>query len=91
MALAILGGIFALIFAAASAIILRFAFVERSAGTGVMVLLVPGYIFYFAFEQFEHRYKPLILSAWLASLGLAAVFLGLADHALTLRFPSEPV
>jgi hypothetical protein len=73
MVLALLGAISGVTFAACSLLILAFAF-KRSTGTGVMVLLTPGYILYFAFSQFEHRHKPLVVSTWLAALGLSAFF-----------------
>ena len=67
------GTVFALISLATSLVILVHAF-RRSVGTGVMVLCIPGFIAFYAFSQFEHRRKGLILSAWIASVVLAAVF-----------------
>ena len=89
MALALLGGLFGLSFAFWSLSILSFAF-RRSLGTGVMVLLIPAYIFYFAFTQFEHARKSLIVSLWLSSLGLSAVFFGLVDASLRGALPPFP-
>jgi translocator protein len=65
---------------------------RRSLGTGMMVLLVPFYLPVYAFSQFEHSRKNLIVSAFFASTVLAAVFLGLGAHALELVVvhPSAP-
>ncbi len=38
---------------------------QRSVGTGFMVLLIPGFNIFYAFAQFEHRYKGAIVAAWL--------------------------
>jgi hypothetical protein len=81
MVLLVLGATFALIFAACSVRILTYAF-GRSTGTGVMVLLMPGYILYFAFSQLEHRFKNHLLAAWIGSLGLTAFFFALATNAV---------
>lgn len=88
MTLALLAALFALCFAGGSILILAFAF-RRSTGTGFIVLLIPGYIFYFAFSQFEHRFKPLLLSVWFGSLGLSAVFFALSQSAL--RATAAPI
>ena len=45
--------------------IVRHAF-GRSVGTGVMVLLIPCFIFYYAFMQFEHRRKGMLVAGFLA-------------------------
>jgi benzodiazapine receptor len=55
---------------------------RRSLGTGMMVLLVPCYLPVYAFSQFEHPRKNLILAGFFGSTVLAAVFLGLGAHAL---------
>ena len=57
------GAIFAVVAGLLTLPILRHAF-ARSLGTGLMVLLVPVYVAYFAVGQFEHRRK-----AWLVSAG----------------------
>jgi hypothetical protein len=47
---------------------------QRSVGTGVMVLCLPVYTLYYAFSQFEHRRKGLVLAGWLGAFVLAVVF-----------------
>jgi translocator protein len=67
---------------------------RRSLGTGMMVLLVPCYMLVYAFSQFEHPRKNLILAGFFGSSVLAAVFLGLGAHTLEqvmLRPPPPPV
>jgi benzodiazapine receptor len=63
--------------------ILRFAF-GRSLGTGLMVLLIPFYVFWFAVKHFQHPRKAALVCSWLACLGLAAVLLAVhqASNAL---------
>ena len=77
--LAILFGLVALVCAA---ILLIHAF-RRSVGTGVMVLLIPCYVLFYAFSQFEHPRKGLIVAGLVASTVLAAVFLGMGAHGLS--------
>jgi translocator protein len=56
---------------------------RRSVGTGMMVLLIPCYILLYAFSQFEHPRKNLILAGFFGCSVLAAVFLGLGAHTLS--------
>lgn len=56
---------------------------RRSVGTGMMVLLIPCYILFYAFSQFEHPRKNLILAGFFGCSVLAAVFLGLGAHGVT--------
>lgn len=48
------------------ALILVHAF-QRSVGTGFMVLCLPLYTLYYAFSQFEHRRKGLVLAGWMGA------------------------
>ncbi|MCP3065478.1 hypothetical protein LXT21_42615 [Myxococcus sp. K38C18041901] len=81
--------LFSLIAVVCAAFLLVHAF-RRSVGTGVMVLLIPCYVFFYAFSQFEHRHKGFIVAGFVSCAALAAVFLGLGAHALApppMRFP----
>ncbi len=65
-----------LLFGVASAVCWSFIVIHafrRSVGTGVMVLFVPCFIFYYAFVHFEHPWKGLIVSGFIASLVLCVV------------------
>ncbi|QSQ20856.1 hypothetical protein JY651_37360 [Pyxidicoccus parkwayensis] len=77
--LAILFGLVALV----CAVILLIHAFRRSVGTGVMVLLIPCYVLFYAFSQFEHPRKGLIVAGFMACTVLAAVFLGLGAHGLS--------
>jgi len=46
---------------------------RRSLGAGVMTLLIPCFLFYYAFAHFEHRRKDLILAGLLGGWGLAVL------------------
>ena len=46
---------------------------QRSVGTGFMVLCLP-YTIYYAFSQFEHRYKGALLAGWLGGFVVGVVF-----------------
>jgi len=48
---------------------------RRSVGTGFMVLLIPCYIFVYAFSQFEHVRKNVIVPGLCASAGLSLILL----------------
>jgi translocator protein len=54
-------------------LILKHAF-GMSVGTGFMVLCIPCFIFYYAFSQFEHRFKGAIVAGfiggWVLTLAL---------------------
>jgi benzodiazapine receptor len=75
------GAFFAVAAAALSLPILLFAF-RRSVGTGLMVLLIPFYVFWYAVKHFQHPRKVALVCSWLACLGLAAVLLAV-HHAAT--------
>lgn len=81
MAHVLLGTLFGLISLICSIFILLHAF-RRSTGTGVMVLCIPFFMLYYAFSQFEHRRKDMIVSGWLASLLMAVVLYGSGVQAL---------
>lgn len=70
------GALFAVAAAALTLPILRHAF-ARSLGTGLLVLLIPAYVVWFAVGQFEHRWKGFLVPAWFACVGVAAVCLGI--------------
>src|SRR5947209_1300091 len=70
---------FALLSLLCAFILVRHAF-RRSVGTGLMVLLIPAYILFYAFSQFEHRRKNIVVAAFFASTVLAALFLGVGAH-----------
>jgi uncharacterized membrane protein HdeD (DUF308 family) len=46
---------------------------RRSVGTGFMVLCLPVYTPYYAFSQFEHRWKGPLLAGWLGGFVLGVV------------------
>lgn len=71
MGLVLLAGALATFSALCAVLILVHAF-RRSVGTGVMVLCIPCYMVVYAFTQFEHRWKGLIVTTWLATLLLSA-------------------
>lgn len=74
--------LFSLVALVCAAFLIIHAF-RRSVGTGVMVLLIPCYVLFYAFSQFEHRRKGLIVAGFMSCTVLAAVFLGLSVHAVT--------
>jgi len=76
------GAFFAVLAAVLSLPILRFAF-QRSLGTGLMVLLIPFYVFWFAVTHFQHPRKVALVCSWLCCLGLAAVLLAV-HHAASI-------
>lgn len=47
---------------------------RRSLGTGVMVLCIPCFIAFYAFVQFEHRFKGPLVAGWIGSFVLASFF-----------------
>nr|WP_224249294.1 hypothetical protein [Hyalangium gracile] len=76
-----LAALFGLVTVACAFFLFLHAF-RRSVGTGMMVLLIPFYILFYAFSQFEHPRKNLILAGFFGCSVLAAVFLGLGTHGL---------
>ncbi len=88
-----LAALFGVITVVCAVFLLVHAF-RRSLGTGMMVLLVPCYLPVYAFSQFEHPRKNLIIAGFFGGTVLVAVFLGLGAHALEqvlLRPPPPPV
>jgi hypothetical protein len=71
MAFVLLAAALAALSTACALLILIHAF-RRSVGTGVMVLCIPLYMAVYAFTQFEHRWKGLIVTTWMATLLLSA-------------------
>jgi translocator protein len=53
---------------------------RRSVGTGFMVLCLPIYTPYYAFSQFEHRYKGMLLAGWLGGFVVAMTLRLIAVH-----------
>ena len=72
-----LAALFALIALVCASFLVRHAF-GRSLGTGVLVLLLPAYVLVYAFGQFEHRRKGLIVAGFVGCSVLAALLLGVA-------------
>jgi translocator protein len=54
------------------AVVLVHAF-SRSVGSGFMVLCLPVYNIYYAFSQFEHRHKGLVVAGWLGLFVIGVV------------------
>lgn len=48
----------------------------RSVGTGFLVLLVPAYVLYYSFSQFEHERKGVIVGVFVGCGALAAMMYG---------------
>lgn len=63
---------------------------QRSLGTGIMVLLIPCYVLVYAFSQFEHPRKSLLLAGFVSATVLAAVFFGMGTHALATAQAASP-
>jgi hypothetical protein len=88
--LSIAGMIFTFVGLVCFLFILLHAF-QRSLGTGFMVLLIPIYTFYYAFSQFEHRAKGLIITGFLGFPLLGIVFRVIAMQlALPPGVPAAP-
>lgn len=65
---------------------------RRSVGTGVMVLFVPCFIFYYAFGQFEHPRKGVLVAGFIGGLllSLTLPMLGSGGPVATLITPRAP-
>ena len=84
-----LAALFALIALVCASFLVRHAF-QRSVGTGLLVLLLPAYVLVYAFGQFEHRRKGLIVAGFVASGVLAALLLGVAGAQVQQSLPPPP-
>lgn len=72
-----LGLVFSALGFVCAAMILIHAF-RRSVGTGFMVLCIPCYLLYYAFSQFEHGKKSLIITGLVGGLALAGAMRAMA-------------
>ena len=77
MTLSLLALAFTVIGFACSIFVIVHAF-RRSLGTGFMVLCVPCYSVYYAFTQFEHPRKGMIIAGYLGCLSLGGVLQSVA-------------
>ena len=84
MVIALLG-----VWATCALLIIVHAF-QRSIGTGFMVLCIPCYVFYYAFSQFEHPRKNLIVAGMCASAGLCLAISVALQASLTTGVPPLP-
>jgi hypothetical protein len=89
MALIVLVFLFSLIAAVSAAFVFAHAF-RRSVGTGLMVLCIPFFIVYYAFDQFEHRHKGLIVAGLVGASLLAVLLRGLAGDIGVPVLPPQP-
>ena len=80
MVILVLGTLCALLCVLCALPILIHAF-RRSVGTGMMVLLIPCFIVFYAFAQFEHRRKGLLVAGWLSLFVLASVLNAIGTQA----------
>jgi hypothetical protein len=81
-----LGLLFSALGFVCAASILIHAF-RRSVGTGVMVLCIPCYILYYAFSQFEHQRKNLIIAGLAGGLVLAGALRAIGADLGPLELP----
>jgi benzodiazapine receptor len=82
----LLGMLFSALGFACAALILVHAF-RRSVGTGFMVLCIPCYILYYAFSQFEHGRKNLIIAGLVGGLLLAGTMRAVSADLAVLELP----
>ncbi len=69
MALSVFGLLFILISVGCYGLVLIHAF-RQSLGTGFIVLCLPLYNLYYAFSQFEHSRKGVVLAGWVGAFVL---------------------
>lgn len=84
-----LAALFALLALVCALFLLRHAF-GRSVGTGMLVLLLPAYVLVYAFSQFEHPRKGLIVAGFVSCSVLAALLLGVGLAGLPQSPPPPP-
>ena len=84
-----LAALFALIALVCAFFLVRHAF-GRSVGTGLLVLLLPAYVLVYAFGQFEHRRKGLIVAGFVGCSLLAALLLGAGSAQVQASLPPAP-
>ena len=77
MAFLIAGAVIWLVALSCFGLVLAHAF-RQSVGSGLMVLLIPCFVFYYAFAHFQHPRKGLIVAALMAASVLGTVFLAAA-------------
>jgi hypothetical protein len=87
MILDALGLVFSALGLACAAMVLIHAF-RRSVGTGFMVLCIPCYILYYAFSQFEHGRKSLIIAGLVGGLTLAGAMRAMNTERRVLELPT---
>lgn len=63
---------------------------RRSVGTGFLVLLVPAYVLYYAFSQFEHERKGLIVGGFVGGGAMAAMVYGALLGSLPMQMNTLP-
>lgn len=64
---------------------------RRSVGTGLMVLLIPCFIAFYAFVQFEHRRKGVLVATWIAAFVLAALCNAVATSSMIQQLNAAPL
>lgn len=76
MTLILLGGALCLVGFVCALFILTHAF-RLSTGTGMMALFIPGYVLFYGFSQFEHRFKGPLVAGFLGLSILGALLIGI--------------
>jgi len=84
----VLALVFSALGLACAALVLIHAF-RRSIGTGFMVLCIPCYILYYAFSQFEHVRKSLIIAGLVGGLTLAGAMRAMSTERPVLTLPAR--
>jgi len=84
----VLALVFSVLGLACAVMVLMHAF-KRSVGTGFMVLCIPGYILYYAFSQFEHGRKSLIIAGLVGGLTLAGAMRAMSTERPVLTLPAR--